>query len=172
MVAKKRAYKIDLFPLLRNISTKNIAYYDTLTEENLKEFSPYVIMRWLTGCSGADNARQILFLNEFVNPYAFELTLAERRGVRAQHKKLLYNLLTVCTSGRDCRYKFVKTNPKRQSEFPISVGIIQKMFDYSYRDANATVVLFTDENIINMGTQLGLQKTEITNLKKELRKRK
>ena len=164
MVAKKRVYKIDLFPLLRNISTKNIAYYDTLTEENLKEFSPYVIMRWLTGCSGADNARQIVYLNEFVNPYAFELN--------KNHKKLLYNLLTVCTSGRDCRYKFVKTNPKRQSEFPISVGIIQKMFDYSYRDANATVVLFTDENIINMGTQLGLQKTEITNLKKELRKRK
>ena len=164
MVAKKRAYKIDLFPLLRNISTKNIAYYDTLTEENLKEFSPFVIMRWLTGCSGADNARQICYLNEFVNPYAFELN--------KNHKKLLYNLLTVCTSGRDCRYKFVKTNPKRQSEFPISVGIIQKMFDYSYRDANATVVLFTDENIINMGTQLGLQKTEITNLKKELRKRK
>ena len=164
MVAKKRVYKIDLFPLLRNISTKNIAYYDTLTEENLKEFSPFVIMRWLTGCSGADNARQIVYLNEFVNPYAFELN--------KNHKKLLYNLLTVCTSGRDCRYKFVKTNPKRQSEFPISVGIIQKMFDYSYRDANATVVLFTDENIINMGTQLGLQKTEITNLKKELRKRK
>ena len=164
MVAKKRAYKIDLFPLLRNISTKNIAYYDTLTEENLKEFSPFVIMRWLTGCSGADNARQIVYLNEFVNPYAFVLN--------KNHKKLLYNLLTVCTSGRDCRYKFVKTNPKRQSEFPISVGIIQKMFDYSYRDANATVVLFTDENIINMGTQLGLQKTEITNLKKELRKRK
>ena len=164
MVAKKRTYKIDLFPLLRNISTKNIAYYDTLTEENLKEFSPVVIMRWLTGCSGADNARQIVYLNEFVNPYAFELN--------KNHKKLLYNLLTVCTSGRDCRYKFVKTNPKRQSEFPISVGIIQKMFDYSYRDANATVVLFTDENIINMGTQLGFQKTEITNLKKELRKRK
>ena len=164
MVAKKRTYKIDLFPLLRNISTKNIAYYDTLTEENLKEFSPFVIMRWLTGCNGADNARQICYLNEFVNPYAFVLN--------KDHKKLLYNLLTVCTSGRDCRYKFIKTNPKRQSEFPISVGIIQKMFDYSWRDANAAIVLMTDENIINMGEQLGLQKAEITNLKKELKKRK
>ena len=171
MVAKKREYKLNLFPLLSNISTKNIKYYDTLTEESLKEFSPYVIMRWLTGCNGADNARQILYLNEFVNPYAFEFALAERRGVRAQHKKLLYNLLTVCTSGRDCRYKFIKTH-RSQTKFPISVKIVQEVFDYSFRDAKDALVLLTDENIIGMGEQLGLQKGEIANLKKELRKRK
>ena len=187
MVAKKRKYKIELFPLLNNISTKNISYYDTMIEEIMeknpgetsediiKSFTPFVLMRWLTGIQGADNARQILFLNEFVNPYAFVFTRKIEGGEwdAMTHKKLLYNLLTVCTNGRgDCRYKFIKSNPKNQTEFPISVKIIQEVFDYSFRDAKDALVLLTDETIIGMGEQLGLQKGEIANLKKELRKRK
>ena len=65
---KKRTYKLNLWPLLDSISYKNVNYYDTLTVENLKEYSPYVVMRWLTGGQTSDVARQICYLNEFVNP--------------------------------------------------------------------------------------------------------
>lgn len=164
MVAKKRTYKLNLWPLLDSISYKNVNYYDTLTVENLKEFSPYVVMRWLTGGQTSDVARQICYLNEFVNPYAFVL--------QKEHKRLLYNLMSVCTTGTKQNYKFVPAKPQRKIKFPIAIDLIKREFDYSTRDANEVLVLLTDENIIGMGENYGLQKAEIAALKKELKKRK
>ena len=163
MVAKKRKYKLNLWPFLDSISYKNVNYYDTLTVENLKEFSPYVVMRWLSNGTPSEQARQICFLNEFVNPYAFELQ---------KHKKLLYNLMSVCTTGTKQNYKFLPAKPQRITEFPMSVDLVKREFDYSSRDAAKVLVLLTDENIIGMGENYGLQKAEIAALKKELKKRK
>lgn len=164
MVAKKRTYKLNLWPFLDSISYKNVKYYDGLTEENLKEFSPYVTMRWLTGSKDPDAARQLWFLNEFVNPYAFDL--------QKNHKRLLYNLMTACTNGKKKNYKFMPAKPVCKTEFPISVDLVQWVFDYSKRDSIAALVLLTDEDIIGMGEDYGLQKGEIAALKKELKKRK
>lgn len=164
MVAKKRTYKLDLWPFLDSISYKNVKYYDRLTVENLKEFSPYVTMRWLTGSRDADAARQLWFLNECVNPYAFNF--------QKNHKKLLYLLMSACTNGKKKNYKFMPAKPIRRTEFPISVDLVQRMFDYSTRDSIAALVLLTDENIIGMGEDFGLQQGEIAALKKELKKRK
>ena len=165
MVAKKKTYKIELFPLLRNISTKNVGYYDSLTEENLKEFTPFVIMRWLTGGNDGRNlsARQIYFLNELVNPYAFEFT---RRD--SMHKKLLYNLMTISTTGKDYRYTFNKVK-RGNNTMPRTIEIIQEVFGYNCREAKDAVVLLTDEAIVSMAEQLGKQDGEIKELKKELK---
>jgi hypothetical protein len=163
----KREYKLDLFPLLRNISTKNVGYYDSLSEEAIKEFTPFVLMRWLTGCNDGNNlsARQIFFLNELVNPYAFEF----HGTVDKNHKKLLYNLMTICTSGRDCRYKFNKTKGKNTSELPKALAVIKEVFGYNNKDAHDAIALLSDEAIIDMAEQGGMQEAEIKLLKKELK---
>lgn len=166
-MATKKTYKLDLFPLLRNISTKNVGYYDTLSEESLKEFSPLPLQRWLSGCNDgkATSARQIYFLNEVVNKFIFA------PGFAKNHKKLIYNLMTLATTGKDCRYKYLKSNMKGTSDMPLAVGVIQKVFDYNRKDARDAIMVLSDNAIINMAEQLGYQTGEIKELKKELKKR-
>jgi len=158
MVAKKKTYKIDLFPMLSNISTKNVGYYDTLSEENLKEFAPIVFLRWLSGCKG--DARQIFFLNEMVNPYVFHLH---------KHKRLLFNLMTASTSGKAHRYQYIKTKPKLSSTTPLAVQIVVEIFDYSKKEAQEAINILTDADIIDLAEQLGRQDAEIKAIKKELK---
>lgn len=164
-MAAKKEYKLELWPLLRNISTKNVGYFDSLSEESVKEFQPFSLQRWLTGCpdGSMNTARQLYFLNELLNPYVFHLG--------NKHKKLMYQLMTLCTSGKDCRYKYIKANIGRTSELPKTVSVIQEVFGYNYRDANDAIPLLTDEVIIQMAEQLGRQDGEIKELKKELKKR-
>ena len=159
----KKEYKLELWPLLRNISTKNVGYFDTLSEESVKEFQPLVLQRWLTGCPDGKmtTARQIYFLNELVNPYVFVLG--------NKHKKLIYDLMTMSTSGRDCRYKYVKAKAKRTTNMPKTVAIIKELYGYNNKDANDAIPLISDEYIISAAEQLGKQDAEIKELKKELK---
>ena len=162
MVAKKQ-YKLALFPLLSKINTKDVGYYDTLSEEAIKEFSPLVIMRWLTSAKypSKELARHIFFLNLMINPYVFH--------IGQKHKKLMYYLMTTATAGKDLKYTFIKAKGKRGSTMPLAVGIIQEVFGYNTRDAHDAIALLTDDAIVDMADQLGKQQGEIKELKKELK---
>jgi len=165
MVTKKKEYKLDLFPLLDDISEKNLGRYDTFTEENIKAFTPYLIMRWLTNCNYNQNvtAHQIYFLNELVNPYAFEFTKRD-----CMHKKLLYQLLTISTTGKKCKYSFLKVK-KKIPLLPLATKIVQEVFSYSSKDAEDATLVLSDEAIIDMAEQLGRQDGELKLLKRELK---
>lgn len=163
-MAAKKVYKLNLWTTLDNISLKNVKYYDTLSEEDLKELNSYLMMRWL---SGANDPRQITFLNGFLNPYVWHFDTKDHR-----HKKLLYYLMTVCTSNKKYRYKFNKTVPKKQRAMPKATGVIQKVFDYNSKDAFDAISILTDEAILDMAEQLGKQDAEIKELKKELKSKR
>ncbi len=160
MVAKKK-YKMDLWKLLSNINMKNIEYYNNLSEDEAKEFSPLVIMRWLTGCSDSRSipARQLDFINQFVNPYVFQL---------GKHKDLLYKLMTVTTVGFDARYKFIKTK-KRGTKFPKSTAVVKSMFNYNTKHAQDAIKILSSVEITDMAQRLGYQDAELKELKKELK---
>jgi len=156
-----KEYKLDLFKeVLPNISRKNEKYYKSLTEEQAKEITPLVLMRWL---SGTNDARQVYFLNELVNPFVFNL---------GKHKELLVDLMTLCTSGKQQRYKFVKVKSKKTSKTPKTVGVIKQFFEYSTLDAIEVLPIISDDDILSFAEQLGRQPPEITAIKKELRTRR
>jgi len=139
-----------------------VGYYETLSEEQLKELAPLVLMRWLTGCNDGQghSARQIYFLNEFLNPFVFHM---------GKHKKLLYNLMTLCTTGRDCRYTFNKTKNKKGGKLPKATAVIKTMYNYNTKDAQEAAEILTSEVIVDMAEQLGYQAPELKELKKELK---
>jgi hypothetical protein len=158
----EKVYKLDLWKLLDNISTKNADYYNTFSDDNIKEFQPYVIQRWLTGMNDGSmrSAKQIHMLNAISNRYIFEL---------GKHKKLLYNLLTIGCVGSKARYKFNKTKKKNGGKMPIATKIIQGIYGYNYKDAEEAIVVLTDATIVEMAESLGYQDKEIKDLKKELK---
>ncbi len=155
-----KQYKLDLFKLLSNISKNNAKYYETLSEEEIKEISPLVIMRWL---SGSNDLRQITFLNELVNPFVFSLA--------KNHKKLLIRLMTLCTSGKDRRYKFNRVKSKKNTKMPKAVAVIKQIFGYNTLQALEVLPMISNEDILSFAEQLGRQKPEITIIKKEIKTR-
>ena len=92
--------KLDIFRVLKNADLKNVDFFGKLTEEEQKAFQPFLVARWL---SGTYSARQIYFINEIVNSLVFSLP---------NHKQLLWQLLTICTSGKQQRYIWNKLPSK------------------------------------------------------------
>jgi hypothetical protein len=155
---KPEKHKLDLFKVLANIDLKKHNFFSTLTDEEKKSVSPYVLMRWL---SGTTSARQIYFLNEFVNPYAFTLQ---------KEKDLLLKLMMICTSGKKQRYQWIKL-PKKQKTQSKLVALVKEYFGYNQKHATEALPLLSNDDLLSYATQLGYQPKEITELNKELKKR-
>ncbi len=73
---------------LAAIDRKDYTYYDQLTEDQKKEFSPYILMRWCSTVEGNNDISKYYAIatNEFSNLNFFSLS---------RHKKLQW--LIICT---------------------------------------------------------------------------
>jgi len=153
-----KEYKLDIFKLLDKISTKDWKYYRNLGDDEKKEISPYVLMRWL---SGTRDPRQVVLLSVAVNPFAYTLQ---------KHKELLLQLMTVATSGRRQRYRWTKLAPRKKSNNKL-VDLVKHYFSYSSKEAEEVLPLLDDDTLLAYAEQLGYQIEEIKQLKRDLKKR-
>lgn len=147
--------KLDMFEVLRRINHKDYHWFDSLSDDQQKTFIPLVTTRW---ASGTSDARQIIFINEIVNKYTFLCS--------TKHKGLLYRLLCICTNDINRRYKWLK-RPKRGSSMPITVNVIKEYVGCNTNHALDNIHLLTLDDILQMGSELGYTKTEISKIKKE-----
>lgn len=152
-MAKERA--LDIFMLLGEIDKKNYNLWDSLSEEQKKEFSPLVTMRWMAGTT---DQRQIIFLNEVVNLAVFNIS---------NHAELMMKLLTVCSSGAKKRYTWINYKMSSAKKNKKAVELIAEHYQMSLKEAEDTARLFSPEEIMELGEAQGLQKDELKLLKKE-----
>jgi hypothetical protein len=155
-MAKERA--LDIFALLDQVDRKNYHIWDSLTEEQRKEFSPLVALRWMAGCT---DPVQIIFLNELVNPTVF--TFGQEK------KELLLKLLTVCSNGKPKRYQWINYKMGGSKKMRRSVELIMNHYRMSPSEAEDSRRLFSEEEILELAEAEGLQKDEILELKKEFK---
>lgn len=149
--------KLDIFRVLAAADGKQDDFYEKLTDEERKEFQPFLVTRWM---SGTYDAGQIMMINEFSNPYSFSLT---------SHKQLLWQLLTVCSSGRKQRYTWNKLPAKRESGKPNAIKAIRQQFKYSTKEAVDALDILTRDEVIEIAEQLGWQSEEIAKIRRELK---
>jgi len=152
---KERA--LDIFVLLEQLDRKNFQVWESLTEAQRKEFSALVTMRWMAGTT---DERQLLMLNELVNISIFELP---------QHQELFIKLLAVCSSGKTRRYQWINYKIAGSKKVKKSVELIAHHYKLSLNDAIDSRRLFSSVEILELAEIEGLQKDEISEIKKELK---
>ena len=76
MAGKKRGYKLDIMEVLKALDTGDKVYYDGLTDEEKKAYSPLVIMRWMSALPDQNASRyySVLAVNDLVNVGFWELS--------------------------------------------------------------------------------------------------
>lgn len=98
----KKERALDLGRLLKAVDMKNYGFYQSLTEEELKEFSPYVLMRFVSNAKHHDrDVREwyIIETNEKVNKHHWALS--------KNHEGLLWTLFAGVGVGAPVNHTFI-----------------------------------------------------------------
>jgi len=153
-MAAERA--LDIFNLLSEIDRKNYDLWDTLSEEQRKEFSALVTMRWMAGTT---DQRQLIFLNEIMNVSVFNI---------GDHKEFLLKLLTVCASGEKKRYNWINYKLSGSKKAKLATSLVMSHYRLSAKEAEDVVKLLSPAELMELGEMNGFQKQELKDLKKEV----
>lgn len=154
MVSK--TYKLDIFKVIDHIRQHDYSYWDKLSEEEQKAFSPYIMIQWLSYVS---EPYQVLLLNMILNPVVFTLQ---------EHKKLLYEIMIICCVS-DEKPKWIKR--KSNERFPKCIEVVATYCDEPKRIAKDILCFYTNADILQMCEEMGYEKEEIKNIKKEMKLR-
>jgi hypothetical protein len=149
-----RKFSLDIFDLLGQLNNPRAGdIYSKLSEDEKKGFAPLVVMRWMSGTS---DQRQIMMLNEVVNPYVFAL---------GKHPPLLMQLLQVASSKTSKRYQWLGIKSKKKNQQ--AMAVVAEYFDMSKREVRLLDPFPPEEEVMQMAEELGWQKEELAKLKKE-----
>ena len=100
---------LDIKRELAAVDLRNYDFYDKLTPEEKKEFSPYILMRYVSNTDG-DRDLQEWFLertNELVNKNHWVLS--------KNHKGLLWKLFASCGPGMKTYHPYLKAGTKEKA---------------------------------------------------------
>lgn len=100
---------LDIKRELAAVDLRNFDFYDNLSPEEKKEFSPYILMRYVSNVEG-DRDIQEWFLemtNELVNKNHWDLS--------KNHKALLWKLFAATGAGIKCYHPYLKASSKEKA---------------------------------------------------------
>ena len=101
--------KLDIKRELNAVDQKNYGFYDNLTDEEKKVFSPYILMRYTASVQG-DREIQEWFLemtNEMVNKNFSDIS--------KEHKALQWKLFAATGAGINCYHPYLAAGKKEKA---------------------------------------------------------
>lgn len=103
------AAKLDIGRELGAVNSRNYDFYDNLTEEEKKAFSPFLLMRYVSNPQTDPEVYEFTLdrVNEFVNKNHWDLS--------KNHKSLLWKLFASCGTGMSIRYTYLKAGTKAKA---------------------------------------------------------
>lgn len=149
--------KLDIFKTLNAANSRNREYYEKLSEDEKKGFAPTVVARWMSGTS---DAGQVMFINEFLNPYLFSLY---------KHPQLLWQLMTACNSGRNQRYSWNKLPNKKETGKSNTIQLLCRYLQCNTSHAADALDILTRDQVLDIADHMGLQPEEVAKVKKEMK---
>jgi len=101
---------LDIKRELANVDLRNYNFYDNLSDQEKKEFSPYVLMRYV---SNVDGNRE---LQEWFLERTNELVNKDHWVLSKNHKPLLWKLFAGCGIGSKLYHPYLKAGTKEKAE--------------------------------------------------------
>jgi|FreactcultuFSWF8_1027224.scaffolds.fasta_scaffold03363_4 hypothetical protein len=148
---KKRA--LDLTRLLKAVDNKNYEFYDTLTPEELKEFSPLVLMRFISNMPPGDRDLQEWYLdrvNELVNKDHWKLS--------KNHKGLLWKLYASVGGGAPAYHEYL---PAKRNEFNNFEKLIGELYPaMKFEEVKMLAAKMNDDDLEELFDQMGFDKNQ------------
>lgn len=144
---------LDIKRELAGVDLRKYDFYENLTDAEKKEFSPFVLMRYVSNVEG-DRDTQEWFLDR-VN----ELVNKDHWSLSKSHKALLWKLFASCGVGVKAFHPYLKASSK---EKPMK---IEKLFAFLYptmkmSDIKLLARLMTKEDINELFDQMGFDKKQ------------
>ena len=101
--------KIDLKSMLGAVDRRNKEFYSQLSDEQKKEFSPFMVMRWTSSIKGSKQLQEhyLELTNEFLN---------KDFSVLYKHKKLCWMLASIIGIGRNQYHPWIGVSKKTKKE--------------------------------------------------------
>lgn len=165
MATKPKKFKLDVFRLLEALDRRDFNYYKNLTEEEKKGFAGVVAMRWMTAVKNNTKESQmyhIISINDNVNKNLWSPKLAD-------HPELTYLTLAMCGVGRKQMHEWVKGPSKRNTGKVFD--FIRTLYPMASNEELELFLKMNDvEDFVELATDMGWEKPEITKLKNELKK--
>lgn len=163
MTAKKpAAAKIDLFKeLLPALDRGDKNFYNNLTPEQQKTFSPWLIMRWASSVAGSNAPSRLIMINDFIN--------AKFSSISKEHNELHWKsmavIASVSTNGSRSKHQFIKPGRKKGK------NKIQEKLAELYPDAKNDELelleqLHSDEEFVDLCKSSGMDDKSIKELLK------
>jgi hypothetical protein len=98
--------KLDIKRELNAIDTRNFSFYENLSDEEKKAFSPYILMRYISNVQGDPDIQEwfIETTNEYVNKNHWDLS--------KNHKELLWKLFAAVGLGQSMYHPYLAAGKK------------------------------------------------------------
>jgi hypothetical protein len=107
-MATKAPPKLDIQRTLRAVDQKNYDFYDSLTDDEKKAFSPFILMRYTSNVAIQDvQAEFVERTNEFVNKHYSVIS--------KNHKPLMWKLYAGVGVGANCYHPYLAAGKKEKA---------------------------------------------------------
>lgn len=152
----KKKQQIPLADMLRAIDTNNLSFYENLSDDGKKEFSPWLAMRWASN-SDSHPEHYLLMVNGLVNVDFSDLN---------HHPELQWKLLAVCGSGKSHRHSWVA--PPKKGKLSRVLAFLRKLYPEAKQcDLEQLETLLDRDSIVQLAESAGLGDKEIKELLKK-----
>ena len=149
--------KLNLDSVLQALDRQDLDYYNNLTDEEKKAYSPFILMRYMAsaGPQSPQAPYAVIAINELVNKSLFEL---------GKHPELQHKLLCLAGLGKKQYRPYLGSkNTKSKTK------VVDEFFMTLYPGINATELAILkskhDKNTLReLGEDAGLSKAEIKEL--------
>ena len=149
----KKKKELELSRVLSAIDTKNYEFYDTLSTVELKEFSPYILLRFVSNVDSNDSDLQEWFIertNELVNKNYFSLG--------KDNEKLLWQLYAATGTGYKTYHPYL---PALKKEFNKIEKLLAELHpSYKIEDVKLLASLMTDTEKSELLDDMGFDKKQ------------
>ena len=148
--------KLNIKNEMSALDRKDRGYYDTMSDEEKKKFSPYLMVRWAS-CVSGDSMLQSYYLisaNERLNKNFFDISAS-------QHKKFLWLLSTSVSPGMGSQYHHW-ISPKKREKSNKAIKLLRELKpELSDDDLETLLAISTDDEIKDLARQYGWEDRQI-----------